>query len=182
MNRGIISTRYAKALLNFALEKGVEEDVYGNIVCLSQSFREVPELESTLLSPAISTKEKQSLILTASGKITSDEFKRFINLVINHEREGLLKSMCIVYIHLHNKHHNISICDLVTAVPVSQDVEDRIKSIVSHRTHGPVILEKRVDPEIIGGFVFEIDYNRLDASIRTQLNQMRRELSEIKNL
>ena len=49
---------------------------------------------------------------------------------------------------------------------------------MTYRTRGPVIINKRVDPEIIGGFVFEIGDYRLDSTVRTQLEKIKRELTE----
>ncbi len=77
MNIGIISTRYARALLNHALERGTEDAVYDSVLRLSKSFREVPELESALLSPATQIKEKLTLLLTASDSDIPDEFINF---------------------------------------------------------------------------------------------------------
>jgi len=178
MNIGIISTRYARALLGHALERGTEDAVYNNTLRLSQSFREVPELERALLSPAIQTKEKLSLLVTASGSDLSVEFHNFLRLILAKEREALLKSICLVYQDLHNKHHNITICELVTSIPVSHDIEEKIRRIVTYRTRGPVIINKKVDPEIIGGFVFEIGDYRLDSTVRTQLESIKRKLTE----
>lgn len=178
MNIGIISTRYARALLNHALERGTEDAVYNSIQRLSQSFHEVPELESALLSPATQTKEKLSLLITASGSDLPIEFNNFLKLVLTKEREGLLKSICHIYKELHNRHHNITICELVTPIPVSHEIEEKIRRIVTYRTRGPVIINKRVDQEIIGGFVFEIGDYRLDSTVRTQLEKIKRELTE----
>ncbi len=178
MNIGIISTRYARALLGYALERGTEDAVYNNILRLSQSFLEVPGLESALLSPAIKAKEKLSLLVTASGNDLSAEFHSFLRLILAKEREPLLKSICLIYKDMHNKHHNITICELVTSIPVSHDIEEKIRRIVTYRTRGPVIINKKVDPEIIGGFVFEIGDYRLDSTVRTQLESIKRKLTE----
>lgn len=178
MNIGIISTRYARALLNHALERGTEDAVYDSVLRLSKSFREVPELESALLSPATQIKEKLTLLLTASGSDIPDEFINFIKLTLAKEREALLKSICQIYQQLHNTHHNITICELITSIPVSHDIEEKIRRIVTYRTRGPVVINKMVDPEIIGGFVFEIGDYRLDSTVRTQLESIKRKLTE----
>jgi len=181
MNRGIISTRYAKALLSYALERGVEDEVYTQIIQLSQSFNEVPELEKSLASPILSAENKVSLVRTASGSAVSDEFDRFINLVLINKREYLLHSISLMYTNLYHKYKNISVCNLVTAVPVSNEVEERIKKLITDKTHGSVELKKSVNPDILGGFVFELNYNRLDASIATQLKRIKKQFLAINN-
>lgn len=181
MNRGIISTRYAKALLYYTLERGSEEVVYTKMKQLSKCFFEVPDFEKSLSTPILSDDDKFSLVKTASGDITSGEFDQFVTLVIKNKRECLLKSISLVYINLHLKHKNISICNLVTAVPITDEIEERIKKLITGKTHGAVELNKSVNPDILGGFVFELNYNRLDASIAAQLNRIKKEFTAINN-
>lgn len=181
MNSGIISNRYAKALLSYALEKGVEDKIYTHMRHLAQSFQEVPELKSSLESPVLTVEIKVSLTNTAAGGNVSDEFKRFTDLVYNNKREHLLHSIALKYINLYNKNKNISICSLVTAVPISDEIEDTIKKLIIGKTHGSVELQKSINPDILGGFVFELNYNRLDASVATQLNRIKRQFLVMNN-
>jgi F-type H+-transporting ATPase subunit delta len=51
MNSGLVSTRYANALLNFAIESGEQEQVYARMKLLSQLFFEVPELKEIVQNP-----------------------------------------------------------------------------------------------------------------------------------
>jgi len=181
MNRGIISTRYAKALLSYALERGAEEKVYLQISQLSKSFFEVPDLEKSLTSPIHSQETKISLVRTAAGGNVSDEFIRFTEIVFCNKREYLLRTIALAFIFLYHKYKNISICSLITAVPTSIDVEEKIKKLITGKTHGSVELEKSVDPEIEGGFIFELNFNRLDASVSTQLSRIRKQFIAMNN-
>jgi F-type H+-transporting ATPase subunit delta len=181
MNRGIISTRYAKALLSYALEKGAEENVYLQMSQLSKSFFEVPDLDNSLTSPIHSQETKISLVKTAAGGVVSDEFIRFTEIVFCNKREYLLQSIALAYIFLYHKYKNISICSLITAVPTSNDVEEKVKKLITGKTHGSVELEKSVDSDIQGGFIFELNFNRLDASVSTQLNRIRKQFLVMNN-
>ncbi len=181
MNRGIISSRYAKALLSYALEKGAEDDVYLKMKQLSSCFFEVPDLEPALSSPVLASADKVSIIRTASGNIKNNEFDQFIDLVIKNNREYLLHLISLAYIGLYLKKKNVSICSLITAVPVTEEIEAKISGLISNKTHGSVEFRKIVDPDILGGFVFELDYNRFDASVATQLKRIKRQLEAINN-
>ena len=54
-----------------------------------------------------------------------------------------------------------------------------MRNIIEKKVGTPVNIEFEVeeDPEILGGFILEYDTYRLDASLRTQFNQLRRELN-----
>jgi len=181
MNRGIISTRYAKALLSYALEKGAEDKIYFKMKQLSRCFFEVPDLEKALSSPVLSSGDKFSVVQTASGNIPDNEFDKFTDLVIKNNREHLLHLISLCYISLYLKKKNISICSLVTAVPLTEEIEAKISRLITDKTHGSVEFRKSVDPDILGGFVFELDYNRFDASIATQLKRIKRQLEVLNN-
>ena len=88
MEVGILSMRYAKALMGYAQEKGVEDKLYQELVTLSDSFRTQPRLREALDNPILPVKEKHKLLCTAASgnKAPSDTFTRFINLVLEHRR------------------------------------------------------------------------------------------------
>ena len=83
MDIGIVSMRYAKALLGYARSTGKEDVVYEEFKSLMRSLESHPELKVALQNPVVSDEEKFSLICAASvGKTTpSEEFRRFIALV-----------------------------------------------------------------------------------------------------
>ena len=55
---------------------------------------------------------------------------------------------------------------------------EKIESLLSERTGSHVVLDHKTDPSIIGGFVFEMDGYRLDASASGRLDRLRKELVE----
>jgi F-type H+-transporting ATPase subunit delta len=58
---------------------------------------------------------------------------------------------------------------------------DRLEELFHEKTGGQVYLEEKVDPDIIGGFIFELDGVRLDASVEGHLARIRRQLVEKNN-
>ena len=92
MEVGILSMRYAKAMIEYAQEKGVEDRIYQEFQTLFHSFCTQSRLREALENPVIETKDKLSLVCTAAdgdGKSTR-EFVRFITLVLRNRREGYL--------------------------------------------------------------------------------------------
>ena len=61
------------------------------------------------------------------------------------------------------------------AVPVNKETEHRIRSTAAHILHSKMELETVVDPTIEGGFIFDINDYRLDASIATQLKRVKQQ-------
>ena len=78
--------------------------------------------------------------------------------------------MAASYITLYRQQKNITRGRLITATPVSSDVEAKMKQMVVSKTRGTVEFNTEIDPDIIGGFILEYDTYRMDASVKTKLN------------
>ena len=178
MDAGIISMRYAKALMSFARENKVEDQIYYEMQILSKNLAGLADLRSAVSNPVLGTSEKLSLICNAAGVKVSEEFSKFIGLVLKERREKYLQSMSLMYIDLYRKLKNIAIGKLITAWPVSKETENRMKQMVVKRTRGTVEFETKIDPEIEGGFIFEVGTYRLDASVATQFKRIKRQFIE----
>ena len=116
MNRGLISVRYATALLQFAKDKNVGEEVYEQSKFLTSVFSQLKNLPTTLSNPMIPKAEKRKIILTASGEMTSDVFEKLIDLLLKNDREDCLQSIMLEYQEQFRRSKNILHGKLVTAV------------------------------------------------------------------
>lgn len=179
MNEGHISKRYAKALLEFATSRGEEVQVYGRMGVLLRSLRAVPRVREALHSPLIPFDDKVALLAAASGGGELEEsLRRFMKLVVRNERGQFFESMALNYISFYRKVSRITVVSLTTAVPASEEVVKRIREDVESRTHGFVEMAAKVDPAIRGGLIFQVDDLRLDASVKGQLDKIRRQFRQ----
>lgn len=176
METGVISVRYARALLKCATELNLEKQVYQEMSTLMQSFIDVPELRFTIDNPMLDKDKKQSLLITACGGKVSELTKRFIALVLEEDRESNVHFMAASYTTLYRKQNNITRGRLITAVPVTPLIEQKMRQKVEGRTNGTVEFQTEVNPEIIGGYILEYDTYRLDASIQNQLRSILKQL------
>lgn len=176
MNSGMISMRYARALFEYSLEKKMEEKVFAEMKNLAASLAGEQKLRAALDNPVLNTKDKLELIKLAAGKEVSDVFVRFISLVLAQRREDHLQRMSLVYLDLYREYKNISVGRLITAYPIKTEVVDKIKYLVQQKKSGTIEFITEVDPDITGGFILYIDTYRLDASIATQLKNIKQQL------
>lgn len=179
MNTGLVSSRYASALLKFTEETGNGKTVYRQVLALHRRMMEVPGLRAAIDNPmSIPDSRKFELLVSALGdEPMAMELDRFIHLVMKNGRVRCLRFIFLSFIFQYRQAHNIKVGKLVTAVP-APELEKRISSIARERKGETVVFEHRVDPEIIGGFIFEIDGHRLDASTASQLKTVKRQFVE----
>ena len=177
MDLGVISVRYARALLKGALAEKQEDKLYKEMQILYKSYLEVPELRTTIDNPMLAKEKKQKVLEIACDDDITNLTKRFINLVLKKDREFALQFMAASYITLYRKFKNITRGKLITAADVSLETVEKMKRMVENRTRGTVEFNTEVDKELIGGFVLEYDDYRMNASVKSKL---RRILSDLK--
>lgn len=173
MNEGLISRRYAKALLNFAEVRNNSERLYYEAKMLEQYFIEHPELRKTLLTPVLSAHDKELLLSSAIDDVPSEEFLRFVRLVIRNRRESYMRSIGLMYQKLYRLRHNITQLNIITAIPLNEQMVNKIKLLVEKNAKSKVEFIYRVDPAIIGGFILQYNAMRMDASVNNELKSLR---------
>ena len=178
MDIGVISVRYARALLKSATDAKIEDAVYTEMQQLAKSYVEVPQLRFTIDNPMLSKNKKEELLLTAVGKKPSDLTKTFIQLVLKEDRESVMQFIANSYVTLYRQQKNVIRGRLITAAAVSPATEQKMRQMVEGKTNGTVEFESEVDPDIIGGFILEYDTYRMDASVKTKLNSILTQLSK----
>ena len=176
MDIGVISVRYARALLKAATEAKLDDTICQEMALMAKSFVEVPQLRQAIDNPMLSKEKKQELLATAAGGNVSDLTLSFIKLVLKEQRESVVQFMANSYVTLYRKQKNIIRGKLTTAVAVSPDTERKMRQMVENKTKGTVEFETEVNPDIIGGFILEYDTYRLDASVQSQLRNVLHQL------
>lgn len=174
----IIAERYAKSLFDLSLETGKLEQVRKDMdlmldVCLNnRDFRQM------LLSPVIRP-DKKIAVMNAifTGKI-EEVTRKFYQLLSHKRREKFLEGIARQFIAKYKKHHNILVIEIRSAVPLSQELREKIVAIIETRTTGTVELIGIIDKSLIGGFVVSDEGRRYDASLTTTIKKLKKEFEE----
>ncbi|MBP7856316.1 MAG: F0F1 ATP synthase subunit delta [Prevotella sp.] len=172
MDLGVISVRYARALIKSASHSNLDTQVYKEMQVLAQSYLQVPAFRFTMDNPMLSKDKKLALMETACGGNVTDLTKRFLSLVLKEGRESALQFMAQSYITLYRQQKHIIRGKLTTAVAVLPETEAKMRAMVESKTHGTVEFNTEVDESILGGFILEYDTYRMDASVKSKLNNI----------
>lgn len=181
MNAGIIASRYARAFMKYVSETGSGRTVYSQACTLVRMMNHVPQFKMYLMdSSDVSFDRKCSLLSAALDGTVDDSIVRFLRMVTDHNREEYFPRMLLSFIEQYRSENNIKVGSIVAAVE-NDSLRVRLENLFHDLTGAEVHLEEKVSPEIIGGFIFELDGNRLDASVDSQLKRIRRQLVEKNN-
>ena len=178
MDIGVISMRYARALLKSATDQKLEDAVYQEMMTVAKSYLDVPALRHTIDNPMLSKDKKEALLIVAAGEKPCQLTKAFIALVLKEDRENVMQFMANSYITLYRKQKNVIRGKLTTAARVTAETEQKMRQMVEIKTNGTVEFETEVNPDIIGGFILEYDTYRMDASVKSKLNNILNQLKK----
>ena len=167
--------RYAKALLNFALENKQEETVTIEMQTVLSIINESPELEAALDNPILSG-SKKSTIMAEVFKSNSKTTQSLFLLLSTNKREGILGAVAAQYLALYDRHQGIVEATVITAVALTQEVEKKVLEKASLLTSLKVQLKNTIDPTIKGGFILRVGDLQYNASVLDRLERLKREL------
>lgn len=175
MNEGLIPRRYAKALYKVASERHEDARIFDLMQNLDKSFDANIQLQEIVANPFVDMAEKKKLLTTAAGATEKDStYADFLKLLDENRRIFLVHQIAISYITLYLHAHNIRRVQVVSAAPLDPAVEKRIKDLINaHLNGGTMEFSTAVNPDLIGGFIVNIDNERLDASLRHELKELR---------
>jgi F-type H+-transporting ATPase subunit delta len=171
-----VASRYAKSLLDLAIEKGQLEQVYGDMTYLQRLTKESREFLNLLRSPVVKAEAKsRALTAVTNGKV-SNLTTAFINLMVNKAREGALPEISSSFVSQYKAYKGIRIVKLTTAIPLSDAVKSAIIAQVKTTENIENLeLQEVVDPSIIGGFVLQTGDKLIDASVSYDLKNISRQ-------
>lgn len=174
MNEGLIPRRYAKALYKVDEERKSAPRTYSMMQTLISSFDKNHALRDMVANPFVDPAEKVNILSTAAGAGQKDStFADFLKLLVKNRRIDLVESIAHAYVDLYRHLLRIKRVEVVSAAPLPEDVLKRIKSVVADHLDGATMeFETRIDPDLIGGFIINIDSERLDASLRHSLKEL----------
>lgn len=174
---GLIPRRYAKALYKFAEDEGCTQVVYDEMKTVIESFRSNPGLQKTLSNPYVSADDKKKLLEESAGAALEPVYRRFVWLILKHDREEYAYLMALSYRELYRTAHKISQVRIVTAAPIGEKEMARLQNLVKKSFPDRSLeFSSSVNKDLIGGFVIDVDNTRMDASLSNELEQIRQNL------
>jgi F-type H+-transporting ATPase subunit delta len=170
--------RYAKSLLELALEQNKLDKCFEDMKMIQKVLDQSNELRSVLRSPVIGQAKKDKILKELFGENVDILTMSFLNIVGEKGRDSLLPEIISAFVDQVKRHKQIMVAKVVSAAPLSEELRQKIRKIISEVHNGELELIEVVDEDIIGGFILNIADKRIDASIRGQIRELRKEFSE----
>lgn len=168
-----VANRYAQALLDLSIEQNVVDKVNADMLQLSSVCKDSQDFANLLSSPIVDSKKK-SEIFTAIFESKMEKMSlEFMDLVLKNSREHMLPQIANGFVSLYKKKNNILDVTVISATTLDKGTKDLIIKKIKASFDGTIELIEKVDPALIGGFIVRIDDKQIDASIASQLSNLK---------
>jgi F-type H+-transporting ATPase subunit delta len=179
MRRTAAAKRYARALFALAREENRVDAVRGEVAALAELFASNAELQSVVFRPLHPLNQRRAALGAVAERLgTSGTVRHFLSLLLDHHRIDAFFSIREELERLANEAAGRIEAEIVTAAVLPGDQLERLRRALAARTHQDVELQVRIDPSILGGVVAKVGDLVFDGSIRTQIAQMRANLTK----
>jgi F-type H+-transporting ATPase subunit delta len=175
------SLRYAKAALAFAEEAKSSHLVANDMQSLMEMIKANSELSSVLENPMLAA-EKKEVVLNEIMPKASEQTKQVFSLLATNNRMELLGPTCEHYLKLYAFQNGEVKATVTTAIPLTTDLEKQVLHEAKKLSDKKAILENKIDPSIIGGFILKIGDMQYDASVSNQLKAIKTSLTKTNSI
>ncbi len=170
-----VSLRYATSLLESSLEKKSTDSLLEEINFVYGTLTGNPQLVRMLNNPVIKTELKYSVLTEVfKGKI-SPELLNFISFILQKGREGQMVNILQKFIELRDEQLGIENVSVVTAYEFTPGQADELKKKFEEKLGKKVRLKFTIDKNMIGGFIAKVNDTVYDASVRHQLELLKKD-------
>ena len=169
--------RYAKAILDLAIEQDKAKETNANMQLVSKTIAASEDLQLMLASPVVKSADKKAVLRQVFSKGNAMTMGLF-DILISNKRINALKAVADKYTVLYDKMNNTEVATVTTAVPLTKDLETKVLAKVKEITGNDVTLQNKIDESIIGGFILRVGDLQYNASVAHKLNTLKREFQD----
>ena len=173
INRGELAEKYAKALLQEAIEHDETETIAQEIRQFGQLMDESPELNKLMVSRLINVRERDLGLSLASEKMgLSDLMRRFLKVLNENGRTFVFKEIAIAFGRLYDEYKGILPVSVVSALELNDQTQQRLTNVLKEIFNKEIRLQIKVDPSLVGGLTVQAGSLMADASVKTKLQKL----------
>ena len=172
-----IATVYGRSLFDVAKEQSKLDEVREQLGELADVISENRELQTFFFSPYFSSEEKEQGLDKA---VTGAEaiFINFIKLLIEKHRMPALFRIRRVYDGLWQEENQLLPVHITSAIELDKSTVKSLGDRIGEQTGRKVELTSEVEPDILGGIVVRVGNSIIDASVRSRLEKLRRQVAK----
>lgn len=174
MKQTILARRYSKALFAVGKEEGKFEEYNETLQGVAGLYLSHAEVSDALTNPLYPLDIRQKVMAGMLASMGVEKvMANFLNLLVEKKRADILPEVAEEYQAMVDNEKNVSHGSVVSAIELSEALQDKVRAALEKLTGKKVELTTSVDPSILGGIIAKVGDLELDGSIRTQLASLK---------
>jgi F-type H+-transporting ATPase subunit delta len=171
-----VATTYAEALYEAAVDADALPQVSADVDAFARAVEESADLRTVLENPEIDSRAKSSVIAAVAAD-AHPLVRNFLQVLVERGRIAELLEIAEAFRERVARAEARIEVEAVTAVPLPDDLRDRIVESIQSKTNATVELTESVDADVVGGLVLHVGEVVVDGSVRHRIDELRRELT-----
>ncbi|MCR9064802.1 MAG: ATP synthase F1 subunit delta [Cytophagales bacterium] len=177
MSNSVVAYRYAKALIDLAIEQKVVEKVNEDMKFFAEVCDQNSEFEKIMANPIIRHDKKKAILKKIfENRVDSVTYSIF-NVLTRKNRENLIYPIAKEFQILYNQLNQIQEAFVTTVDPLNDEQREEFRKIVEQASGMKVKLEEKIDASLIGGYVLRVGDTQIDTSVRKRINDLKLEMA-----
>ncbi len=172
-----IAEVYARSLFEVANEHDALDDVHEQLGEFADELDENRDLQVFFFSPYFSSEEKKDGI-SKLVEGADERFVRFLELLAERHRMPVLFRIRRVFEELYAEERKLLPVTITSAIELDEDTVRRIGERIEEQTGRRIELTTSVDPDVLGGIAMQVGNVIMDATIRSRLERLRKEVAK----
>jgi F-type H+-transporting ATPase subunit delta len=175
----MLARRYAKAIFDIGSQQGGLDKIGADLRSIANAMKESSELAATLTSPAIRRSDRRKVVDAVMQRLgVVSTTRNTIYLLLDSERFGSLPAISREVDRMIEEKAGRVAAEVVSAKPLDPAQLSQITAALEKLSGKKVSLSSRQDADLLGGVVAKVGDTVYDGSLRTQLRNLRDELSK----
>ncbi|HZW89953.1 MAG TPA: ATP synthase F1 subunit delta [Myxococcaceae bacterium] len=172
-----VARRYARALLA-ASPSGAVVGIADQLSALARLMESNPPLADVVRNPAYTRGQRHGVVdaLIQLLRPEAPLLPNFLRLLVDRHRLAMLPDIARLFRDMADEKAGRVRGTVVSAVPLDPDSIKQLESTLSHVVQKQVVLDTRVDREVLGGVSTQVGSVVFDGTLRSQLDELKRAL------
>jgi F-type H+-transporting ATPase subunit delta len=176
----LVSSTYSQALFETGIEGGTLENLYEEAGVVLKVLEENPDFSRLMNHPKILREDKEQIMESVFKGRLSDEFTGFLKIIVTNKRYSDIDSIISDFICKVKEYKKIGVAYVSTPLELSERQKEAVeKKLLDTTDYVSMEMNYKIDEALIGGMVIRIGDRVVDSSIRTRLDELKKELNGI---
>jgi F-type H+-transporting ATPase subunit delta len=167
---------YARALFEIARAEGTLDEVEDELFRFARTYESNESLREALTDEMVPAAMRQKVVEDLLGDKATPTTVQLVSMVVGSGRGRELPAIIDKLVQRASASKNLEVAEVRSAVPLTDDQQDRLKAALTNATGKQVNLKVIVDSSVLGGIVATVGDTVIDGSVRTRLDQLKSRL------